>query len=130
MIICSRVWIKKDSKSYLGAGRIELLERIDKSGSIAKAAKQMRMSYKAAWDSIDIMNKISAPNPLVHSSAGGGKSSGTKITDEGRKAITVFENLQTLKNEFFEYLNNTQDFDELDKRIGILQTAIRKLTEQ
>lgn len=127
MKIDSRFWITKDSKNYLGAGRIELLERIKASGSIAKAAKQMKMSYKAAWDSIDIANKLSAPNPLVISNAGGGKDSGTQITQEGQKAIDTFKNLQILKNEFFSYLDDAKDFDELNERIQKLAQSLKAL---
>ena len=129
MKIDSRFWITKDSKNYLGVGRIELLERIKASGSIAKAAKQMKMSYKAAWDSIDIANKLSAPNPLVISNAGGGKDSGTQITQEGQKAIDTFKNLQILKNEFFSYLDDAKDFDELNERIQKLAQSLKTSTE-
>lgn len=125
MDIHSRLWITKDSKSYLGAGRIELLERIKESGSIAKAAKQMKMSYKAAWDSIDIANKLAAPNPLVVSSAGGGKDSGTRLTPEGQKAIDTFNNLQALKDEFLGYLDGAKDFDELNNRIQRLSEILK-----
>lgn len=44
-----RIWIvDRSMKDFVGEGRIELLEKIDELGSIAKAAKAMRMSYKAA----------------------------------------------------------------------------------
>ena len=125
MNVDSRLWITKDSKSYLGAGRIELLERIKESGSISKAAKQMKMSYKAAWDSIDIANKLAAPNPLVISNAGGGKDSGTRLTPEGQKAIDTFRSLQALKNDFFSYLDGAKDFDELSERIQKLSERLK-----
>ena len=70
MNVFARFWFEKNEKSYIGVGRAELLTRIAESGSISKAAKQMGMSYKAAWDSVDIMNKLS-PSPLVESSNGG-----------------------------------------------------------
>ena len=127
MNIDSRLWITKDSKSYLGVGRIELLERIQQSGTIAKAAKQMKMSYKAAWDNVDIANKLSAPNPLVISNAGGGKDSGTRLTPEGEKAIDTFKNLQALKNKFFGYLDGARDFDELNERIEKLSERFKGL---
>ena len=125
MNIDSRLWITKNSKSYLGAGRIELLERIKESGSIAKAAKQMKMSYKEAWDNVDIANKLAAPKPLVISNAGGGKSSGTRLTPEGQKAIDTFKSLQALKNEFFGYLDGAKDFDELSERIQKLSKKLK-----
>ena len=37
------------SERYFGPGICELLEKIDDSGSIQAAAKQMNMSYTKAW---------------------------------------------------------------------------------
>ena len=56
MEIKGNFWIEKDNKSFLGKGRIELLKNIQRYGSISKAAKEMKMSYKAAWDAVDIIN--------------------------------------------------------------------------
>ncbi|WP_416830129.1 winged helix-turn-helix domain-containing protein, partial [Helicobacter ganmani] len=64
MRVQGRFWIREQDKNFLGHGKVELLERIAQSGSISKAAKEMRMSYKAAWDSIDLMNNV-ANEPLV-----------------------------------------------------------------
>ena len=66
----ARLWMKKSDKNYLGKGRIELLERIREHGSIHAAAKAMKMSYKAAWDSVDAMNNLSE-TPLVEKVSGG-----------------------------------------------------------
>jgi molybdate transport system regulatory protein len=51
-----RFWLTLDGKNFLGRGRVELLQRIRETGSISKAAKAMKMSYKAAWDAVDAMN--------------------------------------------------------------------------
>ena len=70
MEVEGRIWVKENGKNFIGHGKVELLERIHKSGSISKAAKEMRMSYKAAWDCIDAMNKLSQ-EPIVISALGG-----------------------------------------------------------
>ena len=59
MEIEGRIWFKKEGKNLLGNGRVELLEKIDEHGSISKASKAMKMSYKAAWDMVDAMNNLS-----------------------------------------------------------------------
>jgi molybdate transport system regulatory protein len=51
-----RVWLEVDGEKMLGHGRVELLERIQVSGSIRQAALQMKMSYKQAWDIIKQIN--------------------------------------------------------------------------
>ena len=44
--------------NFLGDTRIRLLEQIDAFGSISRAAKEVPLSYKAAWDAIDAMNNL------------------------------------------------------------------------
>lgn len=123
MNVFARFWFEKDDKSYIGVGRAELLTRIAESGSISKAAKQMGMSYKAAWDSVDIMNKLS-PSPLVESSNGGKGGGGTKLTPLGFEALKTFNELERVKNIFFDYLDNSQDFAELSKKLNDLESAL------
>lgn len=124
MHVFARFWFEKNDKSYIGVGRAELLSRIAKSGSISKAAKEMGMSYKAAWDSVDIMNKLS-PSPLVQSNSGGRSGGGTKLTPLGFKAIDTFNELERVKNIFFDYLDNAEDFDELLERLAHLESALK-----
>jgi len=64
MQIDGRFWLTKESQNFLGAGRIHLLEWVDKTGSINAAAKAMKMSYKAAWERINGMNLL-ADSPLI-----------------------------------------------------------------
>ena len=52
-----RHWVFIDDMKFFGPGRMELLEHIESTGSIAKAAKLMNMSYKKAWLMVDEMKK-------------------------------------------------------------------------
>jgi molybdate transport system regulatory protein len=52
------LWLTLKGASFGGAGRIDLLTRIAEYGSINRAAKSMRMSYRAAWEAIDTMNDL------------------------------------------------------------------------
>lgn len=100
----SRLWITQQNHNFLGRGKIELLERIAKSGSISKAAKEMKMSYKAAWDSIDCMNNLSL-TPLVISSNGGKGGGGSIVTKEGLEAIRLFREIEVAQRKFLETFN-------------------------
>jgi len=101
MKVKGNFWLEKNGKSFLGRGRIELLKKIDRYGSISKAAKEMKMSYKAAWDAIDIINKLSKYD-VVEKNSGGKGGGGTKLTEYGKKLIAVYEKAQT---EFENALN-------------------------
>jgi len=97
-------WIDKNNKSFLGKGRIKLLKLIDKYGSISKAAKEMQMSYKAAWDAVDIINSL-AVKPVVEKQSGGKGGGGTYLTDYGKELIRKFDELENEINKFKDQIN-------------------------
>ena len=84
-----RIWIDRKEGTFLGYGRIVLLERIRKYGSITKAAKSMDMSYRHAWELVDSMNR-QVRKPFVVTATGGNGGGGTRLTEEGENAITLF----------------------------------------
>ncbi len=87
--IKSRIWICTDEGTYLGEGRIALLKEIDKHGSISKAAKAMKMSYKKAWELVNSMN-AQGNSPLVSRKIGGNGGGGSELSAAGKKAIILF----------------------------------------
>lgn len=99
--IKSRIWIEGKNGTYLAEGRINLLKEIANSGSISSAARQMKMSYKKAWEIIDGMNK-EAKLPLVVRVSGGKGGGGTKVTDEGIKMIGFFETLNLKCQQYLD----------------------------
>lgn len=104
--IDGNIWIKKDNHGFIGRGRVELLQNIQIHGSISKAAKVMKMSYKAAWDSVDIMNKL-ANKPLVTKVTGGKGGGGTVITSHAKELISAYEEIHKLYKNYFETLENS-----------------------
>ena len=84
-----RVWIEKDGQTFLGCGRVTLLERIREHGSISQAARSMGMGYRHAWRLVDSMNR-NAPVPLVVTKKGGVKGGGAYLTPAGEEAIKFF----------------------------------------
>lgn len=96
-----RIWIEGKDGTYLGYGRIILLERIREHGSISVAAKSMNMSYRHAWDLVDSMNR-QAKTPLVETIAGGKGGGGARLTERGEKAIEGFRYLYTRFKEFLQ----------------------------
>ncbi len=125
--VLGRLWLNRYSHNFLGHGRIELLEKIVEYGSIAKAAKAMRMSYKAAWDTIDAMNNLS-PHLLVLRNAGGKGGGGTQVTDYGKQLINLFKELEKQHTQFLHQLNEKFIHFEQDHNILgkiIMQTSAR-----
>ena len=96
----SALWIDKENQGFFGKGRIELLKKIDELGSLAKAAKAMGMSYKAAWDAMKEMETLS-PAPLVERTTGGKGGGGSELTHEAKTYIRIYDTLHTAQQDFF-----------------------------
>ena len=98
------LWFHKDAQKYLGGDRIVLLEKIGELGSITKAAKAVGISYKNAWDLVNLVNNL-ADKPLVERLAGGRGGGGTTLTEHGKQVIRKFSVLQEEHRKFLESLD-------------------------
>jgi molybdate transport system regulatory protein len=90
--IKSRIWIEADGDTLLGEGRVSLLKAIESTGSLSKAAKSLKMSYKKAWSLIDAVNKR-AEHPVIVMSTGGKGGGGATLTPYGKSLINTFETI-------------------------------------
>jgi len=77
----------------LGPGKVDLLEAIVTTGSISAAAKSMHMSYKRAWDLVNMMN-ISFKQPLVITATGGKHGGGAQVSDFGLNVIQIYRQME------------------------------------
>ena len=93
----------------MGAGRVRLLELIKSYGSITKAAKEMKMSYRQAWQMVQDMNEHAA-SPLVDKILGGKGGGGAIITPTGEKAIALFHRFEEKINSISQELSEQIDF--------------------
>ena len=97
--IRARFWIVGEQESYVGIGRIELLERIDQLGSINQAAKSMSMSYKKAWKLIQELNGMYEV-PLIVKEVGGKSGGGSVVTEQGKQLIISFRKIELEMQKF------------------------------
>jgi 8-oxo-dGTP diphosphatase len=95
-----RIWLEKDGRFILSEGRAELLSKVNKTGSLSKAAKEMGMSYRHAWG---IMHRISqnAGGKVVNSTRGGKEGGLTTLTAFGEEVLREYENkVASLRGQF------------------------------
>jgi molybdate transport system regulatory protein len=100
--IKSRIWIEADGNILLGEGRVSLLKAIETTGSLSKAAKSLKMSYKKAWSLIDAVNKR-AEKPVTTSSIGGKGGGGAQLTAYGKSLVKTYE---TINENCWNFLDN------------------------
>jgi len=89
-----RIRIMVGDSIALGPGKIDLLEAIGQKGSISQAAKEIKLSYKRAWDMVDTMNQC-FKEPLVASTTGGKGGGGAKLTSLGNRMILLYRKMES-----------------------------------
>ena len=90
---------------YFGPGICELLEKIDETGSIQAAARQMNMSYTKAWKILNRAEKELGTNLITRVS--GGRSGGSStVTEAGEEAIQAFREMEAKLTAYAEELLN------------------------
>ncbi|OPF91372.1 LysR family transcriptional regulator [Rhodopseudomonas palustris] len=77
----------------IGPGKVQLLEAIERFGSISGAARSMGMAYPNAWKLIDDLNGHFR-EPLVERIVGGKRGGGAELTENGRAVLSIFRSMQ------------------------------------
>ena len=125
-------WVEGELRlvGTLDSRMIDLLRAIDQSGSINKAAKQVGLSYKGAWQMIERANNL-APKVLITTTTGGSKGGGTCLTAAGQSLLRLFTRLEQQHAEFLQQLNQSlaedPDMQMLLKRLVIKTSATNQL---
>jgi molybdate transport system regulatory protein len=78
-----------DGNIIIGKGRAEILENIEKTGSINQAAKVMKMSYKGVWSKIKATEKHLKTN-IVHAD----RKEGTRLSRQGKELLEKYKQLE------------------------------------
>lgn len=76
-----------------GPGKAELLEHIDRTGSISEAAKVMEMSYMRAWTLVKSLDDA-FDEPLVLKSRGGSARGGATLSETGRAVLALYREME------------------------------------
>jgi molybdate transport system regulatory protein len=87
-----RCWVERNGVVVLGAGRVELLDRIDRTQSIRAAARELKMSYRRAWMLVQSINR-GAGEPLIVTATGGKQGGGAILTARGRDLVAYYRQL-------------------------------------
>jgi molybdate transport system regulatory protein len=87
--ITARVRIYFGTTLAIGPGRIELLEGVQRTGSLSQAARDMGMSYRRAWLLMRSLNE-SLSSPASLAVRGGRRGGGALVTATGRALIKTY----------------------------------------
>jgi len=110
--------LDRGGRRFLADRRIALLEAIGERGSITAAAKQAGLSYKAAWDAVETMNNL-AERPLVTAAVGGAHGGGSRLTEEGQRAVRLYRLLESGLRSVVGRLQ--EEMHDVDRLNGLLR---------
>ncbi|WP_427025883.1 winged helix-turn-helix domain-containing protein [Aureimonas ureilytica] len=99
-------------KQMLGPGRVDLLEGIGATGSIAAAGRRMGMSYKRAWTLVEELN-ATFDAPLVEMHRGGAGHGGARLTAFGDEVVARYRQMQAASDRAI-----AADLEALLSRLG------------
>jgi molybdate transport system regulatory protein len=78
--------------------RLEVLRLVGQSGSISQAAREVGISYKAAWQAIDTLTNLSGV-ALVDRTVGGSGGGGARITAQGQALLALADELASARRQ-------------------------------
>jgi len=88
MHIAYKIWIEFGNKAVFGIGLYQLLMLVRQTGSLHKAANELKMSYRAAWGKVRQSEEILGFGLLEKGRHG---RSGAHLTSEADMIIDKFE---------------------------------------
>jgi molybdate transport system regulatory protein len=112
MKIKYKIWIEKNGKVIFGKGRDEILKSIEEQHSLNAAAKELGMSYRAAWGRLKASEER-MEKKLVEI---GDKEKSLQLTAQARTIIERFEKLEKDVENILQ--NAEQDFKKLFRANG------------
>lgn len=101
MRIAHKIWLETEGNAF-GEGHFQILRAIKEKGSLARAARELNMSYQKAWVSIR-KSEERLGFKLLERKVGGASGGGSRLT---RQAEELLKNYGRLREEAEKMLNS------------------------
>ncbi len=85
----SKVWVERGGEVLLSEWRVELLEAVAETGSLAAAAEQLGVPYRTAWHRVK-ETEAHLGVRLLATESGGAEGGGSRLTDEAVDLVRRF----------------------------------------
>ncbi len=92
-----KVWVEENGRVLFGEGRLALLRAVADSGSLAGAARELSMSYRAAWGRLRASEKRLGFSLLERSEEG---RRAVRLTKAAHRLIDKFQTLEAEAEAF------------------------------
>ena len=96
----AKFWLTIGPRTLFGDGKADLLEAVDRLGSLRSAAQSMGMSYRHAWGWLRELDKAAGFAFLEHARTG--RRTNLRLTDKGRQFIDAYRRFRKPLNGVIE----------------------------
>ncbi|MCF6149572.1 MAG: LysR family transcriptional regulator [Candidatus Kuenenia sp.] len=96
-----KIWLEGENGVAFAEGRRLLLEAVGRLGSLNAAAKELGMSYRAAWGKIKATEKVLGTK-LLKVTTGGKGGGGAELTADAKKLVANFNKYRDRLNAIAE----------------------------
>jgi molybdate transport system regulatory protein len=125
--LAGSIWFRSGTQNWGNPRRMALLAAIREHGSISAAARDIGLSYKAAWDAIDTINNLS-DETLIQRNTGGQRGGGATLTSKAIEILELYEHLDEVHQRFMKRLSRARPGSEQTMQVlqnMMVQTSAR-----
>ena len=94
-----KVWLEGDGRPSFGAGKARILQAVERTGSLSRAARELGMSYRHAWSAVRAAEQRLG-KPLLVRRRGGRERGGATLTPFAREMVETFLELEARVREY------------------------------
>lgn len=85
-----KIWLETEGGKVFGNGPLDILHRVERTGSLRQAAAEINMSYSQAWNLMrDLEKRLGFK--LLKRKVGGESGGGSQLTEKARDLMMRFE---------------------------------------
>ncbi len=88
-----KMWLELNGEKVFGDGPCDILQRVERTGSLRQAAAEINMSYSQAWRLIRSLEK-ELDAPLLIKRAGGERGGGSQLTPQAGELIQSYQSFR------------------------------------
>ena len=88
-----KLWLERDGRVVMSDYRVRLLALVQETGSLAKAASALKLSYRRAWGKVKEL-EANMGVPLVQSEVGGAGGGHTVLTPAAAALVEAYARFQ------------------------------------
>lgn len=85
-----KIWLETEGGKVFGDGPLDILHRVERTGSLRQAAAEINMSYSQAWNLMKNLEKRLGFK-LLERKIGGESGGGSQLTEQAREIMMKFE---------------------------------------